>query len=77
MKHRPILAGMHLENWEIIINNYILWHIQSIEYRVREETKGARITKQLHQHLLPVRIVVPQLNTTLFVRNADTTGESR
>ena len=68
---------MHLEDWRIIIKNYILWHIQSIEYQVREETKGARITKPLHLHWLPVQIVVQQLNTTPFVRNVDITGENR
>lgn len=54
------LAGMHLENWEIIIKNNILWHIQSIEYRKREETKGARTTKLLHLHLQTAQIVVLQ-----------------
>jgi hypothetical protein len=68
---------MHLEDWKIIIKNYILWHIQSIEYQVQEETKGARIIKQLRQHSLPAQIAAPQLNTIQFVRSVDTTGANR
>jgi hypothetical protein len=45
--------------------------------RKREETKGARTTKQLHLHWLPVRIVVQPLNITQFVLNVDTTEGSR